>query len=93
MVASDRLTYEKCWDRPASTPEQALLAVDGSGNESVLRHTGARAARQMPDALDPAPQDRVLDLDCGVCRIGRELARPGPELPCQRLQFRIQPSA
>lgn len=74
MPVPENLTYEKRWDLSAATPEQALLAVDGSGNESVLRRTGAWAAAQIRAALELDGDDRVLELGCGVGRIGRELA-------------------
>lgn len=74
MTSPDHLTYERRWDLSAATPGQALLAVDGSGNEAVLRKTGAWAASQIRVALDLQPHDRVLELGCGVGRIGRELA-------------------
>ena len=66
--------YKALWDAKASTTQGALLAVDGSTNEDVLRMTGAYSARQVEAALDLHAGDRVLELGCGVGRIGRELA-------------------
>lgn len=66
--------YKALWDHKASTAQGAMLAVDGSANEDVLRMTGAYTARQVAAALDLQPSDRVLELGCGVGRIGRELA-------------------
>jgi len=66
--------YKALWDAKASTTQGALLAVDGSTNEDVLRMTGAYSARQVEAALDLRATDRVLELGCGVGRIGRELA-------------------
>lgn len=66
--------YKTFWDDKASTTVGALIAVDGSANEEVARLTGAYAARQVASALDLQPTDRVLELGCGVGRIGRELA-------------------
>lgn len=74
MTSTDHLTYETRWDRSASSPEDARLAVDGSASEGVLRRTGAWAARQAEAALDLEPTDIVLELGCGVGRIGREIA-------------------
>lgn len=71
---STHLNYKTFWDAKASTPQDAMIAVDGSSNEDVLRHTGAYSARQVAAALDLQPADRVLELGCGVGRIGRELA-------------------
>lgn len=54
--------------------QDALIAVDGSGDEAVARMTGAYSARQVTTALELTSTDRVLELGCGVGRIGRELA-------------------
>lgn len=71
MAATD---YKTFWDDKASTTTGAFIAVDGSANEEVARLTGAYTARQVECALDLQPHDRVLELGCGVGRIGRELA-------------------
>lgn len=66
--------YKSFWDDKASTALGAMAAVDGSTDESVLRATGAYTARQVTAALELGERDRVLELGCGVARIGRELA-------------------
>ena len=68
------INYKSFWDNKASTKTGAFIAVDGSANEEVARLTGAYTARQVDCALALAPADRVLELGCGVGRIGRELA-------------------
>jgi cyclopropane fatty-acyl-phospholipid synthase-like methyltransferase len=67
-------SYKEHWNRRARTPEDAVAAVDGSTSEDVLQHTGRWAAEQVRKALDVQPDDRVLELGCGVGRIGRELS-------------------
>jgi SAM-dependent methyltransferase len=67
-------SYKQFWDDKAATPESALAAVDGSASEEVVQITGRFTARQVATALDLQPGDRVLELGCGVGRIGRELA-------------------
>lgn len=66
--------YKAFWDEKASTTIGALIAVDGSASEEVARLTGAYSARQVDAALDLAPSDHVLELGCGVGRIGLEIA-------------------
>jgi len=66
-------SYQQYWDYKAQTPESALLAVDGSSDESIVRNTGRYAAVQVRAALDLKSSDHVLELGCGVGRIGREL--------------------
>jgi cyclopropane fatty-acyl-phospholipid synthase-like methyltransferase len=66
--------YQDFWDTKASSPKGAIAAVDGSPSEDVLQHTGRWSAHQVRQALDIQPDDHVLELGCGVGRIGRELA-------------------
>ncbi|HKJ17435.1 MAG TPA: class I SAM-dependent methyltransferase [Xanthomonadales bacterium] len=67
-------SYKEHWNMRARTTEDAIAAVDGSTSEEVLRHTGSWTAEQVRVALDVQPTDRVLELGCGVGRIGRELS-------------------
>ena len=66
--------YKDFWDDKARTTKGAFIAVDGSANEDVLRLTGTYSARQVTAALDLRQRDRVLELGCGVGRIGSLLA-------------------
>ena len=66
-------SYSSFWNHQAATPEGALAGVDGSASEETVRMTGAWAARQVRTALDLDGSQRVLELGCGVGRIGREL--------------------
>jgi SAM-dependent methyltransferase len=67
-------SYKQFWNHQAATPESALAAVDGSASEEVVQITGRFTARQVATALELRPEDRILELGCGVGRIGRELA-------------------
>ncbi|MEZ5460260.1 class I SAM-dependent methyltransferase [Dokdonella sp.] len=66
--------YKNFWNEKASTPDGAFIAVDGSTNEETARLTGTYSAHQVAAALDLQATDRVLELGCGVGRIGREIA-------------------
>lgn len=66
--------YKNFWNEKASTVEGAYIAVDGSTNDEVAQLTGRYSAHQVSLALDLQATDRVLELGCGVGRIGRELA-------------------
>ena len=66
--------YKSFWNEKASTPDSAFIAVDGSTNEETARLTGTYSGHQVTAALDLQPGDRVLELGCGVGRIGREIA-------------------
>ena len=67
-------SYQQFWDHQATTPEAALAAVDGSSDETIVQRTGRFAAKQVMAALNLQSGDHVLELGCGVGRIGRELA-------------------
>ena len=67
-------SYDNFWEQAAATPQSAFAAVDGSVDEDALRTTGGWTARQVTHALLLQPEDEVLELGCGVARIGRELA-------------------
>jgi len=66
--------YKDCWNDRAKSQEAAIAAVDGSTDETIVQHTGRWAAQQVRTALGIQLQDQVLELGCGVGRIGRELA-------------------
>jgi SAM-dependent methyltransferase len=66
--------YKNFWDNKATSYTGALIAVDGSSDESSVVATGARSANQVAAALDLKVSDRVLELGCGVARIGLPLA-------------------
>lgn len=67
-------TYKDFWNRQASSAEAAISAVDGSQSEDVVQHTGRWSAAQVRAALNIGTEDKVLELGCGIGRIGRELA-------------------
>jgi len=66
--------YKNFWDEKASTTVGAYSAVDGSVDEDVLQATGKYTAAQVHAALGLTQSSRVLELGCGVGRIGYWLA-------------------
>ena len=68
------MSYQEFWDRQSETVEAAIRAVDGSSDETTVQHTGVWTANQVTHALDLQATDRVMELGCGVGRIGKELA-------------------
>ena len=73
-VSNSTEHYREAWNRRAHDRQAALLAVDGSASEDIVRLTGAFSARQVSTALDLQQSDAVLELGCGVGRIGNEIA-------------------
>ena len=66
--------YKDTWNDRSKSAEAAIAAVDGSTDETIVQHTGRWGAEQVKAGLDVQPGDHVLELGCGVGRIGRELA-------------------
>ncbi|MBX3727416.1 MAG: class I SAM-dependent methyltransferase [Xanthomonadales bacterium] len=73
-MTSQFTNYQSFWNDKASTVTGAMIAVDGSADEATLEATGRYSARQVRHALELAPGDHVLELGCGVGRIGSHLA-------------------
>ena len=70
----NQTNYKDTWNDRSQSQEAAIAAVDGSTDETIVQHTGRWAAEQVKAALDVQADDCVLELGCGVGRIGRELA-------------------
>jgi SAM-dependent methyltransferase len=66
--------YKNFWDNKASSYTGAMIAVDGSNDESALIATGQRSCKQVIAALNVCATDRVLEVGCGVARIGLPLS-------------------
>lgn len=70
----NQTNYKDSWNVRSQSAEAAIAAVDGSTDETIVQHTGRWAAEQIKAALNISDTDSVLELGCGVGRIGRELA-------------------
>ncbi len=66
--------YKHFWNEKSTSYTGALLAVDGSSDESAVLATGAHSASQVMAALKLDANSRVLEIGCGVARIGLPLA-------------------
>jgi SAM-dependent methyltransferase len=62
--------YKAVWDALASTASGARYFCDGSMDERELRHRGAELARRISAAIDIRPHHSVLEVGCGVARLG-----------------------
>ncbi|MEO8286659.1 MAG: class I SAM-dependent methyltransferase [Chloroflexota bacterium] len=66
--------YKKIWDNLSVSFEDAGHFVGYEGDEQQIRANGAKTAAFLRDVLQIGPNDRVLEIGCGIARIGRELA-------------------
>ena len=66
--------YKAAWNAVGKDAGWAYSMMNGSPDEATLQRTGAEMAERLRSALALDRQQRVLELGCGVARIGRELA-------------------
>src|ERR1022692_1894726 len=69
-----RREYAGVWDTLAGSPEVAALASSGRRFESDVRESAAPTIQILSELVGVGGQDDVLEIGCGVGRIGRELA-------------------
>ena len=68
------LCYKDFWERIGSNYDKALSLMDGSPSEEACQLTGRYMAKRISNALLLNRYDVVLELGCGIGRIGREIA-------------------
>ncbi len=66
--------YKKIWDSLSTSFSDAAHFVGYQGDEEEIRANGTKTAEFLRDVLQIGPEDRVLEIGCGIGRIGRELA-------------------
>jgi len=69
-----RRQYAETWDHLASSPEQARAAACGESDENKLRLSAQRAVNNIIELARIDSTDCVLEIGCGVARIGFDLA-------------------
>jgi ubiquinone/menaquinone biosynthesis C-methylase UbiE len=69
-----RRQYGEVWDALAASPSLARTAACGHEDESSLRSSAETPLKNLIELADVRPQDDILEVGCGVARIGLELA-------------------
>lgn len=69
-----RRQYDQVWNALATSRRDALLAAAGEPEEEELRRSARRTIDNLLELALVSTQDDVLEIGCGVGRIGRELA-------------------
>jgi len=68
-----RRHYGEVWDALAATPELAKSAATGFQDESAVRRSAQTALRNLIELAGVSNEDDILEIGCGVARIGLEL--------------------
>ena len=66
--------YKNIWNNLSTSFEDAAFYVCCIDDEDEIRNNGAITAKFLQSALQIEPEDKVLEIGCGVARIGKELA-------------------
>jgi SAM-dependent methyltransferase len=69
-----RRQYAETWDTLASSPSQARAVVCGNSDEGTLRFTAQKLVTHITELAGIKATDNVLEIGCGVARIGLEVA-------------------
>ena len=70
----NRRQYAETWNALANSERTARIAVAGKGWEWELRESAAKPIRNLVELVSIGAQDDVLEVACGIGRIGLELA-------------------
>jgi SAM-dependent methyltransferase len=69
-----RSEYKKVWSALSTTEDQAKLHVIGVTEEAALQSTGEETLRFLQDSVGIGKDDVVLEIGCGVGRVGKVIA-------------------
>ena len=69
-----RRQYSETWNALSGSLSESYAAVAGQHDESSLRYSSIATINNLTELLAISPEDDVLEIGCGIGRIGRELA-------------------
>src|ERR1041385_646659 len=69
-----RSEYKKVWSALSATEDQAKLHVIGATEEAAFQATGEETLRFLQDSVGIRKEDVVLEIGCGVGRVGKVVA-------------------
>ena len=69
-----RRQYAETWDTMASSSRTARIAVSGKAWERELRDSTREPVRNLIELASISVKDDVLEIACGIARLGLELA-------------------
>lgn len=69
-----RSAYKAVWNRLAETEEQARFSIGGFTDEAAYVYTGEASMAVLQRTVGIGAEDRVLEIGCGVARVGFVIA-------------------
>jgi len=69
-----RRKYAEVWDSLAASPSLARSAACGPQSESAVRRSAEIPVKNLTELGGVRPEDDILEIGCGVARIGLEIA-------------------
>ena len=69
-----RRQYSETWNALSGSLTESYAAVAGQHDESTLRHSSFATINNLVELLGISSKDDVLEIGCGIGRIGHELA-------------------
>jgi len=72
--SDDRGLYREVWDALASTPESARTHIVGTPDLDHFEKSAVISENILRSVLELGPSDDVLEIGCGIGRVGRLLA-------------------
>lgn len=70
----ERSRYKETWDQLAASPDLAKMFVAGHSDEEVFDQSGRHTADILDQLVGIRPTDVILEIGCGVGRVGRILS-------------------
>ena len=71
---SDRSDYKSTWTALSTSQHDAAMWVAGYADEEQLAATGGHTVAVLRRTVDIKPTDRILEIGCGLGRVGKLLA-------------------
>jgi len=74
LVATRREDYKATWKALSRTAHQATVHVIGDVDEDRIREAAAGTVRDLESSVGIRPGDTILEIGCGIGRVGQALA-------------------
>jgi ubiquinone/menaquinone biosynthesis C-methylase UbiE len=71
----ERSDYKRVWNKQTQNLDEASLAVAGFADEASLELTARFSVDALKYTVGFGPRDVILEIGCGIGRVGRELSR------------------